>query len=107
MFGVNMKRLLDSNRGITSIYHEQDGQMIVEKVQDVTDIIESNKQKRNSVSGRMGDLVHVAEIPMVVLEKWCNEDGINYLRPEHKKALMRKIHERDNSLFKVHPGRFV
>lgn len=103
-----MGRLLDSDRGINTVYHEQDGQVIVEKVQDVTSIIERNKRKFNeSGGGRMGDLVHVAEIPMVLLERWCNEDGINYLKPEHKKALMRKIHERDNAFIKVHPGRFV
>lgn len=103
-----MKRLLEvDERGIQRYYREQDGQMIVEKVQDVTAIIDDNKRRKNEVSGRMGDLVHVAEIPFVLLERWCQEDGINYMAQENRKALMRKIHERDNSFVKVHPGRFI
>lgn len=102
-----MRKMLDFERGIQSIFHVQDGQMYVEKTQDVTAIVEANKRQLNSVSGRMGDLVHVGEIPDVVMDRWCIEDGINYYRSENRKSLMRKLHERDNAAFKVHPGKFV
>ena len=50
-----MRKMLDFERGIQSIFHVQDGQMYVEKTQDVTAIVEANKRQLNSVSGRTDD----------------------------------------------------
>jgi hypothetical protein len=56
----------------------------------------------------MGDgMHHVGRIPVVVLERWMKEDGINYLAKENSHLLMRKLHERDNKVFKVDPRNFV
>lgn len=104
-----MSRLIDTETGFTTLFHQHgDGSCTVEKKSNVIGaILEANKRQKNDVSGRMGEFVHVARVDPVVVERWCREDGINYLSKENRKAFLKKLHERDNSLFKVHPGKFV
>ncbi len=67
------------------------------RVQDVEPIIEANKALQNTTQksdwGR-----HIARIPNVILEKWINEDGVNYLAlpaEEFGKMIKRKLRDPD------------
>jgi hypothetical protein len=102
-----MKRVLEQDGDMTTIYHDLGDKVVIQKVQDVSPILEANKAQYNAASGRMGDLVHVGRIPKVVMDRWIIEDGINYLSPENKGLLLKKLEQRDNRLFKVHPGKFA
>ena len=103
-------RVIDSDNGVlTRIYHQAD-RVVVEKLQDIKAIVEANKRQANAVTtlSKMGDgMHHVGRIPVVVMERWMKEDGINYLAKENSHLLMRKLHERDNKVFKVDPRNFV
>jgi len=103
-------RVIDNDNGIvTKLYHQAD-RLVVEKLQDIKAIVEANKQQANAVTklSKMGDgMHHVGRIPVVVMERWMREDGINYLAHENRDLLMRKLHERDNQCFKVDPRNFV
>jgi hypothetical protein len=63
------------------------------RVQDVEPILERNKAlqgvPQTSDWGR-----HIASIPNVILEKWMNEEGVNYLAlpaDEFARLLRRKL----------------
>lgn len=102
-------RILDSDSGIVTKMHNLGDRVVVERVEDVTSILEANKRQFNDVStsGSMGEMVHIGRIPVVVMDRWCKEDGINYLAHENKGLLMKKLEQRDNRLFKTHPGKFA
>lgn len=102
-------RIIDTDTAFTQVYHElSDGRVVVEKKSNVIGaIIEANKRQINDAGGRMGEWQMVGRVDPVVMEKWCREDGINYLLPEHSKALLKKLEQRENRLFKTHPGKFA
>lgn len=104
-----MGRLLSNEDGVQTIYHKEDDKVVIERKTDISGLLEANKRQYNDVqkTARMGDFVHVGRIDTVILDKWCREDGINYLAPEHKGKLLKKLEERDNRLFKTHPGKFA
>ena len=90
-----MKRLLDHDplSGLTT-WHEYDettDTTLLHYEQDVQPILEANKAAANDNTGRMGEMVHVASIPVSVQLKWMVEDGIDVLNPDHKKAVARKL----------------
>ncbi len=97
-----MKRLLYTKPdGTQVIFHhdEMEGVNHIEYRQPVDRIIEHNKRKAADSDGfvsRQRALKHVATIPIVLLHKWLNEDGIAVdaytRRPrEFSGWLMRKL----------------
>lgn len=102
-------RIVDADRGVITKMHDLGDRVVIERVEDVTAVLEANKRQFNDVStsARMGDMVHVGRIPCVVMDKWCQEDGINYLAKENKGLLLKKLEERDNRMFKTDPRKFA
>ena len=71
----------------------EDDNLHVKTVQDVQPILDLNKAQRNASPGKfdgIGDMAHVARIPMVVVEDWINKYGINVMAPnaDDKKRMM-------------------
>lgn len=54
------------------------GKVVVERVQDVEDIIERNKRAQNETQDLSTGWHHIAEIPSIFIEKWCNEKQVSY-----------------------------
>lgn len=84
------------------------GDITFERLQDVEPIIEHNKrlqgESQHSDWGR-----HIASIPNVILEKWINEDGVNYLAlPGDEFGLMikRKLRDPDYAWLRTTDKRF-
>ena len=77
-------------------FHFDDGNMIVENVQDVGDIIENNKRLR-SVAQKSDWGRHVASIPNVIMTRWLNEEWargnttIRLFGPEMDALVERKL----------------
>jgi hypothetical protein len=76
-----------------------------ERLQDVEDIVEGNKalqgEAQRSDFGR-----HVARVPMVIIERWLNEEAarghrIQFLSHEFNAWFDRKIREPDNRAWRV------
>ena len=59
--------------------HRDPGERCIhfERVQDVEPILARNKMLR--AEKQRGDFRHIASIPNVILERWMNEEGVNYL----------------------------
>lgn len=93
-------------------YHYEGGRLIVERVQDIEPTIEANKKEMGEWSGHnessrwKGDFHHVARIPEVVIEKWCNENGFTYADfIKDPKIAKRFLNDSQNCLFRTKPGR--
>lgn len=77
-------------------FHFDQGNMIVENVQDVGDIIENNKRLR-SVAQKSDWGRHVASIPNVIMTRWLNEEWakgnttIRLFGPEMDALVERKL----------------
>ena len=76
-----------------------------ERVQDVEDILERNKQlqmePQKSDWGR-----HLASVPMVIIEKWLNEEAekgnhIEFLSQEFNAWFDKKIRDPENRAWRV------
>lgn len=102
-----MTRILDADGGMVETFHYDHAgdRTIVRLEQDVEPILKRNKSAYNAAPSRFGDMAHVATVPMVLIEKWGSEDGINYLAPENRKALLAKLNDPDNRFLRTRPGR--
>lgn len=70
--------------------------IVVERLQDVEDIIERNKQLQGEE--QTGDMRLIASIPAIIIERWMKEDGVNYLalpNDEFARLIKRKINDPD------------
>lgn len=95
-----MKRRLDSDNGVSSTFHyDSDGdRTTVQTVQDVEPILENNKRLQTLNDGYNADrtMKRIASIPLVVVQQWMQEDGVNWLAlPKAEKAvyLRRKLND--------------
>lgn len=83
---------------ITSRFHrESDGGFTIQSRQDVEPILDHNKALQNTPQksdwGR-----HIASIPLIIIDKWSKEDGVNVLamgKDEAAKYLKRKLADPD------------
>lgn len=86
--------------------HEHDGKLTFERVQDVEPILDFTHDLR--ASGQLGssEMRHVASVPMVLIEAYCNDKGIDFrefmTNPEHHK---RVLNDPALSLFRIWEGR--
>lgn len=90
--------------GVQTRFHDDEGKLVVERVQDVEPILED--AKRRGIEGRHGskDFRHVASLPFVLIEKYCNDNGISFSEwmrnPVH---VERMLQDRDLAYFRVAP----
>ena len=74
-------------------WHADGKNLVRERIQDVEPILDRNKALQNapqSKSELMGH--HIASIPLVIVEKWQNDYGINILdTAKHGKAEITKF----------------
>ena len=88
--------------------HNTDNGKVVETNQDVTDIIEKNKQEYNNSSTKWGDELFdnkIASIPMTVVDT-LNQQGImrGFHVLDHKK-FFAWLNDPDNRFFRTKQGR--
>lgn len=67
------------------------------RVQDVEPIFERNKAQQNSGDGwtPSKDMRKVASIPVVIIEKWMREEGVNIFDPNHADAVKRLLNSNE------------
>lgn len=81
-------------------FHLIDGDLVVNRVQDVEPIIDANKALQSVAQKWAGDFHHIGTIPNVILEKWINESGVNILampNEEFGQFIKRKLRDPDNA----------
>jgi hypothetical protein len=73
--------------GVEKIFHRlHDGGWAYETRQDVGDILDTNKWSQNHNHGWNPDKSarHVASIPLIMIQKWFDDYGIDYWNPDHQ-----------------------
>jgi len=96
------KRLFDRDPelGITKYWHVKDnGEYVVETVQDVTGIAEYNKRSYNGTDKKWKDINKVASIPLSVYYE-LKRQGI----ADDPKALRKWLNDSDNQVFRTRQG---
>lgn len=101
-----MKRVVIED-GKKTVYHDLGDKVVIERLSDASAVIEANKRQMLDTTGRMGEFVHIGRVPTEIIDRWSREDGINYMAQENAMKLVKKLEERDNRLFKTHPGKFA
>ena len=96
------KRLFDRDPefGMTKYWHVKDnGEFVVETVQDVTGIAEYNKRSYNNTDKKWNDLNKVASIPLSVYYD-LKRRGI----ADDPVALKKWMNDSDNQVFRTRQG---
>ena len=50
--------------------------------------------------------LQIARIPIALILKWKVEEGIEVFNPQHKKAVMRKLHDPEYRYLRTVSGRY-
>lgn len=91
--------------GINYKYSEEDGRSYIQSVQDITPILDANKRaladNKNARFSR--PMNKVASIPLIVIEKWWNEKGIDLMN-DHD-AMRQFLNDPDNRAFRTMGGK--
>jgi len=85
----------DPDTGLTTWFHrEHDGSWVYQKTQDVEPILEANRWNQ-SFNHMNGGLRRVASIPLIIIEKWLREYGVNYWDPDHQDKVDQLLNSSD------------
>ncbi len=89
-------------------YDESTGDFAIETVSDVGPILEANKRQWNDGDGYTPsrEMRKIASIPLVILEKWKNELGIDWNNKNHAPAIRRLLNDPDWRYLRTAPGCF-
>jgi hypothetical protein len=83
------------------------GDLVVHRTSDVEPILEDNKRLFNLNDGYTPsrELRRVASVPMVIIEKWKNELGVDAFDPNHKLAVRKLLNSSEYLYLRTAPGR--
>lgn len=83
-----------------------DGTYTVWSTQDADPILDRNKAMytHNDGYSPSRELRRAASIPVNLIAKWREEEGINVLHPDHADALKRKLNDSDYLYLRTAPG---
>lgn len=99
---MGQKRIFghDPLTGITEYWHVTDkGEYVIEKVQEVQAIADSNKRQYNDTPDRYGDVNKVASIPLSVYYE-LKRQGI----ADDPVAFKKWLNDSDNQVFRTREG---
>lgn len=90
----------DTTGIVTSFHYDADkDEAIIQKSQDVSGIIEANKQQFNSAPERWGEWTKVGSIPLSVYYE-LERQGIT----KDQEAMKKWLNDPDNRYFRTRPG---
>lgn len=90
-------------------YDEATDGLILRTEQDCEGILDLNKDSQNDSSegwrGEDNSMWRVASIPLVLIQKWLQEDGIDVFNQDHMPAVLRKLNDPEYRYLKCAPVR--
>lgn len=90
---------------LTTSFHEQDDRLIIANSQDCTPIAEYAKAQHNAGFHGSSEVKHAARIPLVIVEKYCNENGVTFEDFMTDRVHMKRVVEDPaNAMFRIWPG---
>lgn len=93
---------MTDNLSLNTSYKTEDNKLIINRSQDVSAILNFNKEKQIDGHNRKSDMRHVGSLPFVVVEKWINESGLKIGSPEFSEYVKRKLLSGEYSKLMVH-----
>lgn len=100
----------DPALGMADAFHYDNSadKFAVETRQDVEPIIENNKKLANLNDGftPSREMRRIASIPLVIIEKWKTELGVDIFNKNHAQALRRLLNDPDWRYLRTSPGRY-
>lgn len=97
---------IDQGDGITSVVAVQDGNLITGTVQDCTPILERTQAMNREGHHGSSDMKLAASLPMVVVERYCNNNGITFEQfMQGREHIKRMLNDPDLSYFRIWPGK--
>jgi len=101
--------LFTSYAGITHTLNcDMDGSILgVESKADVQDILDGNHEMAAHNDGYSPDKFQrrAARIPLILIQKWKNEEGFDALNPDHQDAVDKKLNSIEYHKLRTAPGR--
>lgn len=101
-----MQEHIKGNSGLARGIVDQEGKTIFSTTQDCTPIAEYAKAQHNEGNFGTADVKHAARIPNVIVEKYCNDNGVTFEQfmgdPVHIKRL---VEDPNNAMFRIWRGR--
>ena len=101
-----MKTVIQNDDGTQTTVALEDGALVTGTTQDCTPILEHTKALHNAGMYGSSDMRLAASIPMVVIEKYLNDNGITMHEfsgsADHKKRL---LNDPSLSYFRIWQGR--
>jgi len=95
-------------KGVTTrLVSTAEGGITIVRSQDVAPILDRNKALAawNDGYSPSRELRRAASIPLIVAEKWRNEEGIDVFNPDHWPAVKRKLNSSDYAYLRTAPGK--
>lgn len=96
----------------TKFHGQGDGSVIIQHKQDVGAVLKENKEMRDHHGGNIeDDMKLAARVPMVLLEKWRNEENLDYHMigrcPEMTARFWKKLQDPSWRNLRVWDGKVV
>ncbi len=103
-----MAEFIERNMNGFEFLHQSGNDYAIETKADVEANIKRNKTLQNYTDGYnpARDLKHVASIPMVVIEQWNQQYGVDVLAKDNRKLFKRLVNDADNRMFRTSLGEF-
>ena len=92
------RTIIDSQSGVISEFATEDDKNIYHTTQNVQPILDNVKNLSHGKQGK--ELMHVAEVPMVIYQQAIREGWAN-----DKKKWKKWLNDPDNKLFRIWPGK--
>ena len=87
-------------------FHLHDGAMTVQRSQDCTPIAEEAKRMQRHGFHGSSDMKLAAKLPYVIVEKYCNDNKIEFSEfMQNKEHIRRVLNDPSLSAFRIWPGR--
>jgi hypothetical protein len=101
------RQVINRDNGVQTIVQlNNDGSLTTGTIQDCTSILERAKAMHNEGLHGSKDMRLAASVPMVVIEKWCNDNGVAYEELGRSNELKRRmLNDPAISAFRVWGGR--
>ena len=94
---------------LDSFHYDEDTQRFaIETTQDVQPFLDFNKEMANSGDGYTPsrDMRWIAKIPLIVVEKWRAEHGIDIFNKDHHAKIRALLNDPDWLYLRTSPGRY-
>lgn len=100
--------LMRSESGIDYFFRDnEDGTYSVWSTQENDPFLDRNKAMANHNDGwsPSRDLRREGSVPLGLIEKWKQEEGVNVLKPEGHEFLKRKLNDVEYQYLRTSPGK--